>query len=143
MMKTEMRSLLYILSGLGYAFPYTYILFSNLCFHFFEDLGIPWILDSVLDFLLCVIIGIKSLIQWKLLNIFCSKIVLPTIGNNYVARKWRIFKSHRLPKEVLKTKIFKLKYISSEDSNDSCELRTNFESLIWGLFGDLSVQKMH
>ena len=69
--------LYYTLSGLGYAFPYTYILFSNLCFHFFEDLGIPWILDSVLGFLLCVIIGIKSLIQWKLLNIFCSKIVLP------------------------------------------------------------------
>ena len=69
--------LYYTLSGLGYAFPYTYILFSNLCFHFFEDLGIPWILDSVLEFLLCVIIGIKSLIQWKLLNIFCSKIVLP------------------------------------------------------------------
>ena len=27
--------LYYTLSGLGYAFPYTYILFSNLCFHFF------------------------------------------------------------------------------------------------------------
>ena len=78
----------------------------------------------------------------KVIGIYCvAKLYWQQLGIIMSLENEEFSKVIDCQKKFLKTKIFKLKYISSEDSNDSCELWTNFESLIWGLFGDLSVRR--